>query len=205
MDTLSLVDPDHEGSFEHFVGLLGIEPRDSGTFRCVREGRLSQAWEIWRETWFIPHLGPAFAAAYDCGIRARTRELNEIDQSLDSILSPSLRERSQKAALPFFDGKTEMEGNREWLKYWEIVKEGSSPGHLPIAFALQSALYHLALVPALSSYAWFEFRSREGTGIPTAANEREVEIFALILPDVPVALAGKTDDSFPEGPTLRIV
>lgn len=205
MDTLSSVDPDDEGSFEHFVSLLGIEPRVAGTFRCIREASLAGAWQKWRETWFRPHLGPAFAAAFDCGIRSRTREIQAIDRDLDSILSPSLRERSREAALPFFTGKSEMQGNREWLQYRKLVEEGASPGHLPIAFALQSALYHLALLPALSSYAWFEFRSREGKGIPPAASESELVIFASILPDVPVAASGEKGDSFPGGSPLRIV
>lgn len=205
MDTLFSVDPDHEGSFEHFVSLLGIEPRVAGTFRCLRQSRLAAAWEKWREIWFRPSLGPAFAAAYECGIRSHTRELQAIDRSLDSVLSSSLRQRSREAALPFFTGKSEMQGNREWLHYQKLVEEGESPGHLPVAFALQSALYHLALFPALSSYAWFEFRSREGNGIPAPETESELAIFASILPDVPVAVASERGDSFPGGSPLRIV
>jgi len=205
MDTLTLVDPDHDESFEHFVSLLGIEPRLSGTFSAGPKTSLQEAWDAWRQSLFLPLLAPSFLQAYDCGIRARTQELQEIDQNLDEKLPSSIRKRSVKAAAPFFEGKSQMQGNREWLKYQERVENGDTPGHLAIAFALQSALYHVALIPALSSYAWFEFRSREGKGISAAPTEEEVRIFAAILPDVSVALSGERDDSTGGEHSLRVL
>lgn len=203
MDTLSLVDSDHGESFEHFVSLLGITPRISGTFSPSPSSDLAAEWGKWRETLFLPHLAPSVIEAFHCGIRSRTQELEDIDSKLDRILPEPIRKQSIKAASPFFEGKTEMQGNREWLRYQERVEGGDSPGHLSVAFALQCALYHVALIPTLSSYAWFEFRSREGNGIPPAPSKEEITIFASILPDVAVAMESEKGDPEGKGHSLR--
>lgn len=209
MDTFSLVGPERGESFEHFVSLLGIEPRVAATFRPAlaaspRNGLLS-SWIRWKEELFLPLLAPAFRETFGLGIRGRARELGRLDNELDSVLPPETRKQSVKAASPFFEGKAGMKGHREWQMFESRVAAGDSPGHLPVAFALQCALYHVALVPALSSYAWFEFRSREGKGIPPPPTEEEIAVFSSILPDVPVALLGETGDSGTGGSSLRIL
>lgn len=220
MDLSPLDDSDPGDRFERFVSGLGIEARSPGTFSFRPGGDLGEAWRLWQEHSFLPILLPAYLDAHDCGIRNRTRELHEVDRALDGRLPAPARDRSVAAARPFFSGKSEMRGNREWRRFAEGVEDGASPGHLTVVHAIQSALYHVALVPALESYAWFEFRSRRidfpadnaggDSGFVPDANEEETAVFSTILPHLRVALSddsGHHSDSGndDETPRFRVV
>ena len=185
--------------------MLGVTPERAATFAPAEGIPLSTAWNNWRETWFRPHLAPAFVESYLCGIASRIDEVQSVDSLLDPAIPEEMNERSRKAAKAFLEGKTEMQGNREWLRFAERIEAGETPGHISVVFALQSALFHLPLPSALSAYAWFEFRSREGKGIPPEATEEEKVVFASILPDVGVAVSGKSDDSGDGPGTLRAI
>ena len=205
MDLSPLPDSFDGDPFESSLSLLGIEPRSSGTFALHAEGDLASAWEIWRETWFLPHLLPAFRDAHARGIHARTRELHGIDRDLEDELTETLRVRSHAAAAEFFEGKTRMRGNPEWCRFAEGVAAGKSPGNLPVVHALQSALYHVALAPAVTSYAWLEFRSRDEKAIASRPDPAERETFATILPHLRVALAEETGQDSEDSPRFRVV
>lgn len=210
MDLALLDDSDSGDRLERFVTLLGIEPASAGTFFVQPGGDLAEAWRIWIEETFLPVLLPAYRDAHACGISSQTRELHEVDEALDRKLGDRARERSLAAAAPFFAGKTEMKGNREWKRFAEGVAAGESPGHLAVAHAVQSALYHVALGPAVESYAWFELRSREGRGIPGSPTSEEEDLFRAALPHLRVALfrdSGQDADPDETGdePFFRVV
>lgn len=204
-EPLHLADPEDDGEivFSRFVSLLGVEPGPAATFRPEPLESLEDSWARWIEDWFVPHLAPAFVETFHCGSAARAGEIQAIDSLLDGALSESMRSASLEAARAFLQGKEEMRGNREWIRFAERVESGETPGHLPVVFALQSALYHLPLTPALSSYAWFEFRSRDGDGIPPAPKPEETETFATILPQVAVAVSRNFADRSGDPGTLR--
>lgn len=206
-DSIYLAEPgdEEEVSLSRFISLLGVTPGAAATFAPAEGIPLSRAWDNWRENWFRPHLAPAFVESYLCGIASRIDEVQSIDSLLDPAMPDEMAERSRAAAKAFLEGKTEMRGNREWLRYAERIETGETPGHVAIVFALQSALFHLPLPSALSAYSWFEFRSRAGKGIPPEATEEEKMVFATILPDVGVAVSGKSDDSGDGPGTLRAI
>lgn len=206
-DTTYLADPGDEGefSFARFVSLLGITPGQAGTFSPGTSVPLSRAWDSWSTTIFAPVVAPAFVEVYRHAIAARVEEICEIDRQLEGRLTDRTAARSHAAASSFFEGKDEMQANREWVRYVRAVVEKRSPGNLPIVFALQSALYRLPLAQALTAYAWFEFRSRSGKGIPAKAEEEEKTVFERILPQVTVAVGRNIDDSGGATGSLRSI
>lgn len=205
-DTLYVADPGDSGefSFADFVARLGVSVGSPATFLHNPEGDLPAAWEIWQQTWLVPVLAPAFVEIYRLGANAHVREIGELDQTLDRRLSPTLRTRSLEAAAPFFEGKTEMQGHREWKKFTADVASGKIPGHVTSVFALHSVLYRLPLLSSLSAYCWFEFRS----GSPRNAKmdaDSDIEIFNTVLPHLAVAVYGDRPDCSDGPGTLRAI
>jgi hypothetical protein len=101
-----------------------------------------------------------------------------------------------------------MRANHEWRRFSEKVARGDSPGHVTTLFALQCALYHLPVGPALSAYVWFElesglpltgYRDRKGTSSEVLA------VFRIALPHVAVALRGDQGENAGESPQLRAI
>ncbi len=192
-----------------FVSRLGIEVRSPGTFVWDSRGDLAAAWRLWLETWFAPVLAPAFVKIHRLAEEMRPDEIAAQDRALDHALSETLRARSLASGRAFLEGKSEMRANREWTRFAELVAAGGTPGHATTLFALQSALYHLPLAPALSAYAWFElesgllphtgYRDRNGS-----ANE-VLEVFASAIPHVQVAISGERGDFSDESPRLRAI
>ncbi|MDF1862953.1 MAG: hypothetical protein P1U87_22240 [Verrucomicrobiales bacterium] len=206
-DTPHLVEPGDEEGFalSRFISVLGIEPVYPGTFFPGKDALLAQAWKSWTESTFLPLIVPAFIEALQNGLASRVEEICGKDRELSQNLPEDMAVRSQKAAQTFLEGKSEMKGNREWVRYAEAVESGTTPGNLPVVFALQSALFHLPLASALSAYAWFEFQSRHGKGLPPKATAEEKSIFAMILPKVAVAVKKNIDDSGGEFGSLRAI
>ncbi len=192
-----------------FVSRLGIEVRSPGTFVWDSRGDLAAAWRLWLETWFAPVLAPAFVEIHRLAGEMRPDEIAGQDRVLDRALSETLRTRSLAAGLAFLEGKSEMRANRKWTRFSELVAAGGTPGHATTLFALQSALYHLPLAPALSAYAWFElesgllphtgYRNHSGTGNDALA------LFASAIPHVQVAISGERGDFSAESPRLRAI
>lgn len=160
-DTLHIAEPGdfEEVSLARAISLLGVTPEVAATFLFDNRGDLPRAWQLWQNKWLAPHLAPNFVEAYECGSQFRINEVQAVDSLLDVNLTEQLRERSIAAGKPFLEGKDEMKGNKDWIKYVDRVEKGQSPGHVSVIFALQSALYHLPLASALSAYIWFEFQS----------------------------------------------
>lgn len=187
-------DGEDERLFSRFVSLLGTTIVAAGTFRPVPGTDLATAWRDWVEGTFRPVLAPAFIEAFDHALAERIVELKEVDLLVEKSLSSEIAEASRAAARGFLDGKDEMRANRGWRRYAAAIEAQEAPGHLVIVFALQAALFHLSLGAALEAYAWFEFRSRRGPGVPPRADEAEQAIFAVILPEVAVAVGRESGD-----------
>ena len=204
-DTIHIAEPgDDEGfALAHFVSHLGVAPGEPATFLCEKSGDLVSAWQLWQVTRFAPYLAPAFVDAYLCGHEQRTDEVQSVDRALDKTLNAPIRKRSVAAAEAFLEGKEEMRANPGWKRFAERIENGTTPGHVPIVFALQSALYNLSLAPALTAYAWFEFQSGcDHTGL---TNEESSEIFGSVLKHVPVALRNEKGDNSGEAGHLRAI
>ncbi|MEC8826010.1 MAG: urease accessory UreF family protein [Verrucomicrobiota bacterium] len=205
-DALHIAEPGdaQEVSLARAIALLGVTPGSAATFLFDNRGDLPGAWQIWQDQCLEPHLGPNFVEAYECGSQFRIDEVQAIDCLLDVKLTDQVRERSIAAGKPFLEGKEEMKGNKDWVKYNERVGKGHSPGHISVIFALQSALYHLPLASALSAYIWFEFQS----GLPRELSRESLSelstVFEKALVHVATAVrehGGQTDGSG----TFRVV
>lgn len=194
-DTIHIAEPgDDEGAaLAHFVSHLGVTPGETATFSSDTSSDIALDWQLWQDAWFVPHLAPAFVEAYLCGHQQRTDEVQSVDRALDGKLTDPMRRRSLGAAKAFLEGKEEMRANPGWKRFAERIESGTTPGHVPIVFALQSALYNLSLAPALTAYAWFEFQSgHDQTGLPS---EESNAIFESVLKHVPVALRHEKGDN----------
>ncbi|MEM6915010.1 MAG: urease accessory UreF family protein [Verrucomicrobiota bacterium] len=204
-DTFYLAaEEDAEGfDLSRFISLLGIEPVCGGSFRPDSGAPLGPAWEIWQTELFLPVLAPAFVTAFQAASAHRIQEIVTCDQSLDQTLSGKIPEWSRLAGEPFLQGKQEMRGHREWARFAEQVESGNSPGHLCVLFALQSALYHLALPAALSAYAFYEFQSRLEKFPFPLMTEEESEAFLSVMPRIPLAVRSNATETDGENGMLR--
>ncbi|MDF1826363.1 MAG: urease accessory UreF family protein [Verrucomicrobiales bacterium] len=189
----------------HVVALLGIAPETRATFSLQEESRLAPAWDLWQENWFSPALVPAFAGCYHAASRLKIDDIQRIDETLDAKLNDSIRERSINAGKAFLDGKSEMKGHREWIRFTERIAAGKCPGHLPVLFALQCQLFHLPLAPSLTTYARFEFQSRDGKFPFKKMSVEEGVIFSTILPSISLAVQENREDHSDGSVTLRVI
>lgn len=203
-DALHLADPDDAEGFAlaRLISQLGVHPESPATFVWDDRGDLARAWSLWLENLFVPHLSGIFVEVYLCAAAFRLKEIAAADNRLDAVLTESLRARSLKVAKSFLEGKSEMRANREWQRFVDRISRGEVAGHTTTLFALQCALYHLPLGPALSAYAWFELecglpRHSGGDGYrdrPGSAAE-VLAVFRTALPHVAVALQGDRDET----------
>jgi len=205
-DALHIAEPGdtEEVSLARAIALLGVTPECAATFLFDDRGDLPNAWQIWQDEWLSPHLAPNFVEAYECGSQFRIDEVQAIDCMLDVNLTEQVRERSIAAGKPFLEGKAEMRGNKDWVKYSERVEKGQSPGHVSVIFALQSALYHLPLASALSAYIWFEFQS----GLPRELSRESLFELSTVFEEalVHVSTVVKENGGQSSGPgNLRVV
>ena len=173
------------------ISLLGVTPREPATFLPDKRGDLAAAWQIWIDEWFVPVLAPKFIEVHQFAGKFHLKEAAAVDLALDAKLTDTLRERSLKAGALFLEGKSSMKHHPEWSRFAAKVESGNTPGHALTLAALQSVLYHLALIPALTSYAWFEFHSGLiGSGIENA--EDKTAVFLKIAPHLQLAVPSRT-------------
>jgi hypothetical protein len=114
------------------------------------------AWRSWLRETFESWLGAVFCGAYAAAGQFRVEQLMNLDAVLESRLDSPARERSRAAAAAWLEGRIEMRRQPQWAKYIGLWTAGETAGHLPVAFALQAALFQVPLLPALVSYATFE-------------------------------------------------
>lgn len=190
------------------IFLLGITASEPATFLPDKRGDLAAAWQIWIDEWFVPVLAPRFVEIHQFASNFQINEAADVDRDLDKKLSDSLRARSLKAAALFLEGKSDMKHHREWSRFSTKIENNQTPGHVLTLAALQTVLYHLGLIPALTAYAWFEFHSGlAGAGIKIA--EDQTDIFMQITPHLRLAVPKKFGDDESEsgeaGGTLRAI
>jgi urease accessory protein UreF len=192
-------------SLARTISRLGVVSGAPGTFLWDESTGLSEAWNAWLNVWFTPVLAPALVSVHHLASEMRPDEIVATDLAIDRALPESLRRRSLTAAKPFLTGKEEMRAHRAWSRVSARIAAGESPGHLVTLFALQTALYHLPLAPALGAYAWFELES----GLPPAHRDRPgtaaeaLALFAAALPQVRLAMGADRDEFSGEAPRLR--
>ena len=188
------------------ISLLGVTPGEASTFLPDKECDLAAAWQEWIEQWFVPVLAPAFVAVHQFAEKFHLQETAAVDFDLDQKLPDFLRTRSLKAGALFLDGKSEMKHHPELLRFSQKIEKGETPGHALTLAALQTVLFHLGLIPALTSYAWFEFHSGlAGAGIKDA--EEKADVFIKIVPQLRLAVpAGICEDELGnDGTYLRAI
>lgn len=132
----------------------GLSPEGLAEFR--------ESWIEWLRQSFQQHLGKTFVEVYMASTEMRIRRITNLDRNLDQSLSAEASNRSQRAGSWFLEGKSEMQRAPQWKKYADCVCRGECPGHVITVFALQSALYHLPLLSALTAYVYFEWRVAMG-------------------------------------------
>jgi len=188
------------------ISLLGVTPGEPSTFLPEKKADLASAWQKWIDQWFVPVLAPAFVEIHQFAGKFHLEEAAAANFDLDQKLPDLLRARSLKAGALFLEGKTEMKHHPEWLRFSQKIEQGETPGHALTLAALQTVLYHLGLIPALTSFAWFEFHSGlTGTGIEDA--EGETEIFMKIAPHLRLAVPTRIgeDELGNDGAYLRVI
>jgi len=116
-------------------------------------------WLKWLRETFRDQLSEVFVKVYLTSMEMRIKNIVKLDNELDQLLSVIDSDRSREAGRWFLEGKSELQRAPQWQKYARSVEQGDCPGHLVTVFALQSALYHLPLLPALISYVYFEWRA----------------------------------------------
>jgi hypothetical protein len=192
-------------SLARTISRLGVVSGSPATFLPDESTGLSEAWNAWLDLWFTPVLAPALVSVHRLAGEMRPDEIVATDLAVDRALPEPLRRRSLSAARPFLTGKDEMRAHRAWSRVSVRIAAGESPGHLVTLFALQTALYHLPLAPALGAYAWFELES----GLPPAHRDRPgtaaeaLALFAAALPQVRLAMGADRDEFSGEAPRLR--
>jgi urease accessory protein UreF len=194
-------------SLARLISRLGVDSSSPGLFLPESSGSLRSEWHDWVTATLVPVLVPCFAAVHRLAGGIRPAEIARLDRELDGQLPPLPRSRSLAAARAFLEGKSGMGGHREWSRYANLVTEGSAPGHLPVVFAVQTALFHLPLASSLAAYAWFELES----GLPKSFRDEQgsgrfvLELFASTLPALQVAMRAEPDHLSGEAPKLKIV
>lgn len=113
-------------------------------------------WRHWLRETFESWLGPAFCGAYTAAGQLKIERLVELDGEIDGRLDPAAGERSRAAGAAWLEGRSEARRQPQWAKFIGQWSGGETPGHLPVAFALQAASFQVPLLPALMSYATFE-------------------------------------------------
>lgn len=140
------------------ISLLGVTPIAGAASFKPRKSSVDEDWADWCDSTFERITGPVFHDTYNLAAELKLREIAAIDQKLTVQLgetSPGLIAASR----PFIEGKEQMRGHREWRKYVLKLESGDAPGHLPVMFALHSAMFRLPLTLALQSYAWLEWKT----------------------------------------------
>jgi len=197
-------------ALSRFISQLGVELHAPCLFVGEADpGKQEAEWRRWLQLRFAPLLGPALAETYSQARERRLEEIEAQDRRLDEALDEAERTRSLAAAPAFLGGKAAMQANSEWRRYAQAVASGRCPGHAPILFTLQCALYHLPLASTLGAYLWFEleagwprsagFRDREG------GKEEALALFAMALPQVKLAMQAQRGDFNQDAPQLRAI
>lgn len=114
------------------------------------------AWADWLERDFEVWLGRRFVEVYHCVGRMAGERIIEIDHEIDGRLEDRARVRGRASAKPWLEGREEVRRQPQWVKYLRAQAAGETPGQITVIFALQSALFHLPLLPALTAYVHWE-------------------------------------------------
>ena len=175
------------------ISLLGIDPREPSTFLPDKGSDFALSWKKWIDKWFVPILAPRFVEIYEFASNYKINEAALVNQDLDEKLTDPLRTRSLKATTCFLEGKSDMKHHREWSRFSSKIEENQTPGHVLSLVALQTVLYHLGAIPALTAYAWFEFQSGlTGAGIENA--KENTDVFMEIEPHLQLAVPREIGD-----------
>lgn len=158
------------------------DARAPGTFLPSGPGpAVAAGWERWLGDPLEAWLGRAFVDLHRAAGRMDAEGLVAIDRTIDRRLDPEARARSREAARPWLEGRTEVRRQPLWDKYQRARASAGAPGHLPTVFALQSALFHLPLLPALTAYVIFE--GVNGRAAVEPGKRRDPEAFASRHPE----------------------
>lgn len=166
------------------TAFLGISGKVRPLFRPASADSAGADWERWLEREFAPQMGPHFARVHQLASAFQLREIRDLDRALDASLSPAARERSLAASAAFLDSKEGMRHHPEWKRVEDWIDAGKTPGHFPTLAALQAALFHLPLGPALLAVLRFEFRRGMSTLDRGEALADDRELFEKGLPFV---------------------
>lgn len=132
-----------------------------------------ESWTMWLQQPFAESLAETFVEVYMAATEMRLRRIVQLDRTLAQCLSGAEARRSRAAGQYFLEGKSEMQRAPQWQKYAKSVENGECPGHVVTVFALQSALYHLPLLSALTAYVYFEWRAGMGVFIGDSAIQKK--------------------------------
>ena len=165
------------------IARLGAsDATEPGTFLPTGPGDAFESeWRRWLAESFESWLGPAFVEVYLATSRMQSERVAELDREIGGRLSPEAHERSRAAALPWLEGRTEVQRQPQWVKYLRAQAAGEVPGHVTTIFALQAALFHLPLLSSLAAYVIFE--GMNGWAAVHGGKGRDAEAFASRHPE----------------------
>lgn len=152
-----------------------------------------RAWNEWRQNILSRSLAPVLLQTTSLAARGCAREMLALDRELDASLDPAARERSTAAGRRLLVRLASSRGER-WLgRFQQWTVAGESPGHFPVIYAGQHALFHLPLRLLIPAYAYWEWsaamsaRPAAGGTIPDFASEADglSRLAQDILPTLP--------------------
>jgi len=165
------------------IARLGAaDAREPATFLPSGPGAVCGAdWRRWLADPFEAWLGKAFVEIYWAAARMQSERIAALDHEVGKRLDPAARDRSRLAAMPWLEGRTTVQRQPQWVKYLRAQAIGEVPGHVTTIFALQAALFHLPLLPALTAYAIFE--GMNGHAAVDGTVKRDTDVFAARHPE----------------------
>lgn len=158
------------------------DAREPATFLPTAAGAVCDAdWRRWLAAPFEAWLGQAFVEVYGAATRMRSERIAAIDHEIGERLDAATCARSRLAAAPWLEGRTAVQRQPQWVKYLMAQAAGEVPGHVTTIFALQAALFHLPLLPALTAYVIFE--GMNGHAAVMGNFKRDTDVFAARHPE----------------------
>ena len=163
------------------------------TFLPEAEGNVAGAWETWMEEVFKAVLLERMVAVMDYAGASQAREAREIDWELDALLDEEARKSSAEAGGELLDSLTAAHGVRIVNKFEIWQKEGETPAHFAVVYAIQCAVFNFPMRQSLLSYLRHEWRAATLRRCEMRAESRFLESLVEIAKEVDSLLSAQRE------------
>lgn len=163
--------------------LLTCGAEDDGEVEQIAvAAAIADAWQWWRRERLEAGLGHAFCRVHEAAGQMRVGEILRADAAIDELLDSDEVRRSRRAAVAFLEGREQVRHMPQLARLSEAVDRAEATGHVTTLFAMQAGLFHVPRLPALVSYAYFEWLG--GAQAAGWSGARDVQLFASCDPQI---------------------